>query len=63
MAGSLDLMARSIPGSQLRFAGLFGEGGLGLPSEALLGALEGALFATLLVGGIELAARARGDAS
>ncbi len=59
MAGSLDLMSRSIPGSQLRLGGLFGEGDLGLASQVVLGIAEGVLFVTLLVGGIELAARAR----
>ena len=62
MAGSLALMARSIPGSQLHVGGLFGEARLDRWSEALLGAGEGALFAALLVGGIELAARARDPA-
>jgi hypothetical protein len=59
MAGSLDLMSRSIPGAQLRIDGLFGGGGLDLASQLVLGMAEGALFVTLLVGGIELAARAR----
>jgi DNA-binding winged helix-turn-helix (wHTH) protein len=48
MAGSLDVLARSFPGSRLsldRIGGLFGEHGLGASGLLLTTAAEGALFA------------------
>ena len=53
LLGSLDLLARDFPGSRLRLdsiGALFGESGLGLVSQAMTGALEGALFGGCLVG-------------
>ena len=61
MSGSLDLLARSFPGSRLRLDGigaLLGENGFGPVSQAVTGALEGALFAGCIVGAMLLAARA-----
>lgn len=60
MGGSLDLLARSIPGSRLRLdaiGSLFGEAGLGAVSRAVTGGIEGALFAACIVGGMLVAAR------
>jgi len=65
LGGSLDLLARSFPDSRLKLAaigGLFGEPGLGPLSQAVTGALEGALFAAGLVGAMLLAERSRPDA-
>lgn len=52
MGGSLMLLAGLFPGSRLSFNGigtLLGEHGFGPRSQAVTGALEGALFATCLV--------------
>jgi len=60
MAGSLDLLAREFPGSRLRvdaIGALFGESGLGPVSQAVTGALEGALFAGCVAAAILLARR------
>lgn len=53
MGGSLDLLARSFPGSRLRLdriGALFGEQGFGPLAQAATGALEGALFGACIVG-------------
>jgi DNA-binding winged helix-turn-helix (wHTH) protein len=53
MGGSLDLLARSFPGSRLRLdqvGALFGEPGFGPVAQAATGALEGALFGACIVG-------------
>ncbi len=63
MAGSLDLLARSFPGSRLRLdqiGALFGESGFGPVSEIATGALEGALFGACIVGAMLLARRSLG---
>lgn len=60
MAGSLDLLARSFPDSQLRlnpFGALFGEQGLGTISQMIIGGVEGALFVGCLVSAMMLAHR------
>lgn len=60
MAGSLDLLARSFPDSQLRlnpFGALFGEQGLGTFSQMIIGGVEGALFVGCLVSAMVLAHR------
>lgn len=62
MAGSLDLMAHTVPHSRLSLApigGLFGESGLGPISLLVTGALEGALFAAGVVSAMLLAERRR----
>lgn len=62
LGGSLDLLARSFPDSRLKLAtigGLFGEPGFGPLSQAVTGALEGALFAAGLVGAMLWARRRR----
>jgi len=53
MAGSLDLLAESFPGSRLRLdaiGAMLGEQGLGLASLVLTGAVEGLLFGACVVG-------------
>ena len=60
MAGSLDLLVRGFPNSRLRLdpiGGLFGESGFGPVSRVASGALEAALFAACIVGGMILAER------
>jgi DNA-binding winged helix-turn-helix (wHTH) protein len=60
MGGSLDLLARSFPGSRLRLdlmGGLFGERGFGPISQIVTGALEGALFGGCIVGAMIIARR------
>jgi len=60
MGGSLALLASSFPNSRLRLdriGSLFGEEGFGPISQVATGALEGALFAACLVGGMILARR------
>ncbi len=57
LGGSLDLLARSFPGSQLHLAGLFGESGFGPASQAVTAALEGFLFSGCLVCAMLLAKR------
>jgi DNA-binding winged helix-turn-helix (wHTH) protein len=60
MAGSLDLLAHSMPGSRLRLdhlGALFGESDFGPVTQSVTGALEGALFAVGVVGAMLLARR------
>ena len=60
MAGSLDLLARSFPGSRLRLdpiGGLVGEEGFGPVSQLVTGALEGFLFGAFIIGAMMLALR------
>ena len=60
MGGSLELLATQFPGSRLhldRIGALVGESAFGRVSEAVTAALEGALFAACLVGGMGLARR------
>lgn len=60
MAGSLDLLAHSVPGSRLRldhFGETFGESGFGPVTQSVTGALEGTLFAFGLVSAMMLARR------
>jgi DNA-binding winged helix-turn-helix (wHTH) protein len=60
MGGSLALLAEHFPGSRLRLdriAGLFGESDFGPISQAVTGALEGALFAGCVVAAMLLARR------
>jgi DNA-binding winged helix-turn-helix (wHTH) protein len=66
MAGSLDLLAHSMPGSRLRLdhlGSLFGESGFGPVTRSVSGALEGALFAIGVVGAMLLARRHLGEKS
>ncbi|HEX8654463.1 MAG TPA: transcriptional regulator [Allosphingosinicella sp.] len=66
MGGSLDLLARSFPGSRLRLdplGALFGENGFGPVSQIVTGALEGALFGACVVGAMLLARRSLGGDS
>ena len=63
MGGSLDLLARSFPGSRLRLdeiGGLFGESGFGPASQIVTGALEGLLFGACVVGAMLMARRSLG---
>lgn len=63
MGGSLDLLAGMFPGSRLRLdriGTILGEPGFGPVSQILTGALEGALFASCVVGAVILA-RCRRD--
>jgi len=60
MLGSLDLLARSFPGSQLELGPIgawFGESGLGPVGRAVSCALEGALFGGCIVAAMLLARR------
>ena len=60
MGGSLDLVARHFPGSRLRLdqiGALAGETGFGTLSQAVTGALEGALFGGCVVAAMLLAKR------
>lgn len=60
MGGSLDLVARSFPGSQLRLepiAALLGESGFGPLSQIVTGALEAALFGSCVAGAMAAAAQ------
>jgi DNA-binding winged helix-turn-helix (wHTH) protein len=60
MGGSLDLLAHQFPGSRLRLdhlGALVGEARFGPVSQAVTGALEGALFAGCVVGAMMLARR------
>ena len=55
MGGSLDLLARAFPNSQLRLdqiGALVGESGFGPISQTVTGGLEGLLFAACVVGAI-----------
>lgn len=69
MGGSLDLLARTFPGSRLRLdqiGGLLGEPGFGLASQIVTGGLEGALFGGCIAGAMAIARRdlrAAGDVS
>ncbi|HEX8642628.1 MAG TPA: winged helix-turn-helix domain-containing protein [Allosphingosinicella sp.] len=63
MGGSLDELARHLPGSRLRLdqiGALFGENGFGPVSQVATGALEGALFGGCVVGAMILARRVAG---
>lgn len=60
MSGSLDLLARSIPGSRLRLdqiGTLFGEPNFGIVAQSVTGGLEGALFGGCVIGAMLLAER------
>jgi DNA-binding winged helix-turn-helix (wHTH) protein len=60
MLGSLELLAQSFPGSQLRLAPIgawFGEDGLGPVGQGVSAGLEGALFSGCIVGAMILARR------
>jgi DNA-binding winged helix-turn-helix (wHTH) protein len=60
MGGSLALLAEHFPGSRLRLdriAALFGENSFGPVTQAVTGALEGALFAACVVAAMLLARR------
>jgi DNA-binding winged helix-turn-helix (wHTH) protein len=60
MLGSLDLLARQVPGSRLRLeqiTRLFGESSFGPVTRTVTSALEGALFAAGVVGAMLLARR------
>lgn len=60
MGGSLALLAEHFPGSRLRLdriGALFGESGFGPITQAVTGALEGALFAGCVVAAMLLAKR------
>jgi DNA-binding winged helix-turn-helix (wHTH) protein len=60
MAGSLDLLAHSMPGSRLKldhFGTLLGENGLGPITQSVTGALEGGLFASCVVTAMLIARR------
>jgi hypothetical protein len=60
MGGSLALLAAHFPGSRLRLdriGALFGESGFGPVTQAVTGALEGALFAGCVVAAMLLARR------
>jgi DNA-binding winged helix-turn-helix (wHTH) protein len=60
LGGSLDLLAAQFPTSRLRLdqiGAMFGESGFGPVSQAITGALEGALFGGCLVGAMVLARR------
>jgi len=60
MLGSLDLLARTFPGSRLRLdriGAIVGENGLGPITRAVSGALEGCLFAACIAGAMIVARR------
>jgi DNA-binding winged helix-turn-helix (wHTH) protein len=62
MGGSLDMLARSFPNSRLRMdeiGRIFGESDFGPLTQAVTGALEGALFAGMVVGMMIFAERRR----
>src|SRR5690242_9442826 len=64
MLGSLDLLARQVPGSRLRLnqiSQLFGESSFGPVTRTVTCALEGALFAAGVVGAMMLARRNLGE--
>lgn len=64
MLGSLDLLARTFPGSRLRLdriGAMLGENGVGPITRAVSGALEGCVFAAGIVGAMILARRTLGD--
>jgi hypothetical protein len=60
MGGSLDLLARTFPGSRLhldQLGAMVGERGFGPASQMISGALEGGLFAACVVGAMIIAER------
>jgi DNA-binding winged helix-turn-helix (wHTH) protein len=60
--GSLALLARAFPDTHLHLDALgavFGESGLGIITEAVLGGIEGLLFGACVVGGLVWAKRVR----
>jgi DNA-binding winged helix-turn-helix (wHTH) protein len=60
MGGSLELLAQGFPRSRLRLdqiGALFGESGFGPISQAVTGALEGALFGACIVGAMLIVRR------
>ena len=60
LGGSLDLLARPFPGSRLgldQLGALAGEERFGASAQLVTGALEGALFAACVIGGMLLAER------
>jgi DNA-binding winged helix-turn-helix (wHTH) protein len=60
MGGSLDLLARTFPGSRLglgQLGALFGEASFGPITQVVTGAFEGALFAGCVVGAMVIARR------
>jgi DNA-binding winged helix-turn-helix (wHTH) protein len=60
MLGSLDLLARQVPGSRLRLnhiSQLFGEASFGPVTQTVTSVLEGGLFAAGVVGAMALAER------
>lgn len=64
MGGSLDLLARSFPGSSLRLdqvGRLFGERGFGPTSQIVTGAIEGSLFSACISGAMGMARMKRGE--
>lgn len=66
MGGSLDLLARTFPGSRIgldRLGALFGESGFGPITRLATGVLEGALFAACLVAAMVIARRGLDDRS
>ncbi len=62
LGGSLELLAQSFEGSQIRLdslSQLFGEGSFGLVTQMVLGGTEGLLFGAFLVGALGLSRRLR----
>lgn len=62
LGGSLELLAQSFEGSQIRLdalSQLFGEGSFGLVTQMVLGGVEGLLFGAFLVGALGLSRRLR----
>ena len=60
LGGSLDLLARTFPGSRLvldPLGAFFGESSFGAVTQLVTGGLEGALFASCVVGAMLLARR------
>ena len=56
--GSLDLLARSFPGSRLSLeyvGAVFGESGFGIAAQVATGAIEGLLLGACIVGAHVLA--------
>ncbi|MES2988312.1 MAG: transcriptional regulator [Pseudomonadota bacterium] len=66
MSGSLDLLARSIPGSRLRLdqiGRLFGEPDFGFVAQIVTGGLEGALFGGCIIGAMLVAQRSLNESA
>jgi hypothetical protein len=64
MAGSLDLLARALPGSRLRLdaiGSLFGETGFGPISHSVTAGLEAALFAGCIAGAMLVVRHSLGE--